>query len=70
MICYLVFDDSYTKESNIRDIVRGYYEFLLSEVKKTELFFLIVYRNMLIAKINPNLKTSRVYLYFHKRTKI
>lgn len=39
MICYLVFDDSYTKESNIRDIVRGYYEFLLSEVKKTELFF-------------------------------
>ena len=39
MICYLVFDDSYTKESNIRDIVRGYYEFLLSAVKKTELFF-------------------------------
>lgn len=34
MICYLVFDDSYTKESNIRDIVRGYYEFLLSEVKR------------------------------------
>ena len=38
--------------------------------KKDRAIFLIVYRNMLIAKINPNLKTSRVYLYFHKRTKI